>query len=458
MDSVLPLLASLAIALPAQGVLAEEPDHEVTTTAARHAAARGEWLGAAMLLEAPAEAFPQDRSLQVEHAWYLLRAGEGEKAERAYRAALALNPRSLDAQLGLVDALMAQGRYPQASSTAVGFLAGRPGEVGLLNRKALASFWLGDLDLSERVYRHSLSVEPGNADAIAGLGWIAWKRGELPVARERFAEALRQDPENTAALAGVATLPPETLWVPQAYVSLETFDGNGTTTSLLSLAVGLDLHLMDRLGVKVRYRHFSSLGALPDAGYSQDEGWALASYAWQSLRAELLAGVAVFSAGSAAADPTSAASAAILGGALHLRAFADLFASATYSAYSVGDSTQLDLGATIPVTGWLAVLASGRLQLGNGTRPSGMLEAQVWRSGWSLAAGGTLGSQLHPVDWRTLSVWNLASEIAWEAHARAGFPIAGPVSGYASYEFEKLSGSITTANGQRFTLGLIGNF
>jgi tetratricopeptide (TPR) repeat protein len=168
MDSVLPLLASLAIALPA----------------------RGEWLGAAMLLEAAAEAFPQDRSLQVEHAGYLLRAGEGEKAEQAYRAALALNPRSLDAQLGLVDALIAQGRYPQA------------------------------------------------------------------------------------------------------YVSLETFDSNGTTTSLLSLAAGLAVHLMDRLEVKVRYRHFSSLGALPDAGYSQDEGWALASYAWQSVRAELLAGVA----------------------------------------------------------------------------------------------------------------------------------------------------------------------
>jgi tetratricopeptide (TPR) repeat protein len=258
MDSVLPLLASLAIALPA----------------------RGEWLGAAMLLEAPAEAFPRDRSLQVERAWYLLRAGEGEKAEQAYRAALALNPRSLDAQLGLVDALMAQGRYRQASSTAVEFLAGRPGEVGLL---------------------HSPSVDPGNADATAGLGWIAWKRGETPVARERFGEALRQDPENAAALAGVATLPPETLWVPQAYVSLEAFDSNGTTT-------------------------------------------------------------------------------AILGGALHLRAFADLFASATHSAYSAGDSTQLDLGATIPV------------------------------------------------------------------------------SGYASYELEELSGSIATATGQRFTLGLIGTF
>lgn len=69
---------------------------------------------AADVQEALARSFPQDYAVVLRSAWLAYRAGRYARAGKAYRAALALSPQSLDARLGLAWTLAKEGDREQA--------------------------------------------------------------------------------------------------------------------------------------------------------------------------------------------------------------------------------------------------------------------------------------------------------------------------------------------------------
>jgi Flp pilus assembly protein TadD len=53
---------------------------------------------------------------------------------------------------------------------------------------------LGDLDNATALFARAASVNPGSADAIAGLGVVAFQRGDVAGARAQLTRARRLDP------------------------------------------------------------------------------------------------------------------------------------------------------------------------------------------------------------------------------------------------------------------------
>ncbi len=101
-----PLLVALLAAAPA---LAAADDYQAALDGAAGEAAAGRYREAARRLEGPAGRWPQDLPLQLALAYDLLRAGEYDRAEEAYRRALELEPDSADARRGLDDARLRRG-------------------------------------------------------------------------------------------------------------------------------------------------------------------------------------------------------------------------------------------------------------------------------------------------------------------------------------------------------------
>lgn len=205
---------------------------------------------AGLLLEEgrPAEAEAAARhALQIdpEHAPALVglaavRLGEGdaEAARRLLERAAAADPALAQARRGLVDALVALGRLPEALAVAQGLASSRGAEPADGMRLADCLRRLGRLPEAEREYRAALERDPRLRGAHLGLAGVLAERGDLvraeeelrreldlgpsspawgnlgalylerdPArAREYFERALRLDPSNHPAAAGLELL------------------------------------------------------------------------------------------------------------------------------------------------------------------------------------------------------------------------------------------------------------
>src|SRR5207249_1536946 len=75
---------------------------------AAEAAAADRFADAAAILEAALREYPDDFTLRLDLAYYLLRAQDYAKSAAAYRAALAISPAHPDAQAGLSDATLGE--------------------------------------------------------------------------------------------------------------------------------------------------------------------------------------------------------------------------------------------------------------------------------------------------------------------------------------------------------------
>ena len=53
---------------------------------------------------------------------------------------------------------------------------------------------LGDLTRAQQMFERAVSVDPGSADAIAGLGVVAYQRGDVGAARGYLARSSAIDP------------------------------------------------------------------------------------------------------------------------------------------------------------------------------------------------------------------------------------------------------------------------
>ena len=53
---------------------------------------------------------------------------------------------------------------------------------------------LAERDVAERLFRHAVEIDPGSADALAGLGVVALERGDVATARSYLVRARADDP------------------------------------------------------------------------------------------------------------------------------------------------------------------------------------------------------------------------------------------------------------------------
>jgi tetratricopeptide (TPR) repeat protein len=202
-------IGELPATLPAAPVAASAPVAESATPAApprEPPARRAAALASELLRERPAPAEPETRLARTQEpaaripadvttAYAALRNGDLATARRSYQAALAADPRGIDANLGMATLEARAGNRPVAAAHYRKVLDSDPRNVtALAGLAAIADF--GRAEGLETRLREDIARHPGNAPLHSALGNMFASQSRWHDAQAEYFEALRLDPAN----------------------------------------------------------------------------------------------------------------------------------------------------------------------------------------------------------------------------------------------------------------------
>jgi len=128
-----------------------------------------------------------------------LSLGKPETAQASFEKALVLSPTSAAARMGVVRAMLAQGKSNEAAEH-IDILAKAGPNHPLVNYlKALAARQRNDLDSAQAALREVLRVAPNHAPSLLQAGQIHYMRREFEQARDVLQRYLTQLPDNLGA-------------------------------------------------------------------------------------------------------------------------------------------------------------------------------------------------------------------------------------------------------------------
>ena len=140
----------------------------------------------------------------------LVRRGEVEAGEDAFRQAQALDPSSGLGPIGLASMLMQMGRAADAERVLREQLTAKGAdprtEFTLVRALLLKGATPAELREAAGILRRSLRKDPGQAGARGLLGKVYAQLGQLPQAATELAEALRLDPADRASAYQLMTV------------------------------------------------------------------------------------------------------------------------------------------------------------------------------------------------------------------------------------------------------------
>lgn len=133
-----------------------------------------------------------------------LRMKHFDQAERAFGEAYELNPRSVEAMLGLAAATQAQGKTRLARDWMSSAVAIAPGQANVLQAQARLLTEQGMLPDAERSYHAAIASHPGMVQLKLDLAALYLdKLGKPGQAVDLLREVVRQHPEMAAAQLGL---------------------------------------------------------------------------------------------------------------------------------------------------------------------------------------------------------------------------------------------------------------
>lgn len=166
--------------------------------------ARGEGAEVVALTERALALKPQETQTLLMWADGLRLMRRFDEAEKAYRALFELVPPSPHALNGLALTVMCLARYEQALDTLDQAVSLDPTDANLWANGAMVAaqgaLWGRVAAYAER----ALALKPGHAVALTAQGWAQLALGQTLAARDTFAWALQNDPNNAAAVANLA--------------------------------------------------------------------------------------------------------------------------------------------------------------------------------------------------------------------------------------------------------------
>jgi Flp pilus assembly protein TadD len=137
-----------------------------------------ETIDAASLYRRIIEREPSDAEPRIRLGQVLLRRGDVDGAEAAFRDATKLSPDSVDAQIGSAQVLLARNRFMDASVVLSTVLKGDKSNVRGLGSMGLAMDGLGRPGEAQSYYRQALQVDPGNTVVRNNLGLSLARSGQ----------------------------------------------------------------------------------------------------------------------------------------------------------------------------------------------------------------------------------------------------------------------------------------
>jgi len=135
--------------------------------------------------------------------WLQYLASKYPDSVNSYRKAAILAKDSIEARLGLMLPLMAQGKWSDAEKVAKEILSLEPLSYLANSRLAYIYYNLSQYKEAESYYRKILLYYPGDIEMQAGLAWALLKQNKKEAAEKVFDGILRYVPNHVSANAGM---------------------------------------------------------------------------------------------------------------------------------------------------------------------------------------------------------------------------------------------------------------
>lgn len=135
-----------------------------------------------------------------------LRGRDLLEAERAFQAAVQVNPRAAAAHLQLAKLRLARGEAGAAVASAEAAARERPDdpEAAVLLAQSLRA--QGNVERAARELDRRLAAAPESEPLLLERGWLSLERGDAAKARDSFTEALRVAPQSLDARHGLISI------------------------------------------------------------------------------------------------------------------------------------------------------------------------------------------------------------------------------------------------------------
>lgn len=124
------------------------------------------------------------------------KAGKTDEAEKKYRGAVKLDPKSYEPSRRLVELLLGAGRAMEAAETAEAYQAARPDDLKANHLLADAYIAGGDYRGADKVLTELIDADDSDATAFAKRGRARVMGKDLPRGIDDFRRAIELDPEN----------------------------------------------------------------------------------------------------------------------------------------------------------------------------------------------------------------------------------------------------------------------
>ena len=135
--------------------------------------------------------------------WLQYLAGRHVDSVNSYRKAVIVSKDSIEAKLGLMLPLMAQGKWSDAEKVGKEIVSVDMFSYSVNSRLAYIYYNLKQYKEAEAYYRKVLLYYPGDIEMQAGLAWSLLKQDKKEMAGKVFDEILRYVPNHVSANTGM---------------------------------------------------------------------------------------------------------------------------------------------------------------------------------------------------------------------------------------------------------------
>jgi tetratricopeptide (TPR) repeat protein len=165
--------------------------------------ARGNYQEAIWVLTQANRAGDNSYLYHLRLGWLQYLAGKYPESVNSYRKAAIIGKDSIEAKLGLMLPLMAQGKWSDAEKVGREILSVDQLSFLANSRLAFIYYNLKQYKEAEAHYRKILSYYPGDIEMQAGLAWSLLKQDKKEQAEKVLSEILRYVPNHVSANAGI---------------------------------------------------------------------------------------------------------------------------------------------------------------------------------------------------------------------------------------------------------------
>jgi tetratricopeptide (TPR) repeat protein len=165
--------------------------------------AKGKYQEAIFVLMQAGQAGDNSYLYHLRLGWLQYLAMKYPDSVNSYRKAAILNKDSIEAKLGLMLPLMAQGKWSDAEKVAREILSLDKLSYLANGRLAYIHYNLKQYKEAEAYYRNVLLHYPGDIEMQVGLAWSLLKQDKKEAAEKVFSEILRYVPNHISANAGM---------------------------------------------------------------------------------------------------------------------------------------------------------------------------------------------------------------------------------------------------------------